>query len=99
MSPVMASGPGRLSLSEKTSATPPKASSRPSHLRSDIVSPSRKCAPTRTQNGMVLTRSALRATVVYSSPTKISVNSIPNSSPAAMPGHKLPSRAASGMPR
>ena len=61
-SPMIAEGRGRLSLSENTSTTPPKASASPTNLASDIRSPSRKCAPTSTQNGMVLTISALRAT-------------------------------------
>ena len=46
----------------------------------------------RIQNGIVLTSRALRATEVYSSPTKISMNSIPKSRPASMPGHNVPSR-------
>jgi hypothetical protein len=62
-------------------------------------SPSRKCAPISIQNGIVLTSSELRATVVYSRPTKIRVNSEPNRMPAVMPAHKVPSLLKSGMPR
>ena len=74
-SPMIADGLGRLSLSENTSTTPAKASASPPNLASDMCSPSRKCAPISTQNGMVLTISVLRATVVYSRPTKMNVNS------------------------
>jgi hypothetical protein len=64
ISPISAEGSGRLKLSEKTSTTPVKASSRPSHAVALMRSPSRKCAPISTQKGMVLIISTPREAVV-----------------------------------
>ena len=86
--------------SRRVKATAQNATNRPSHCtarkRSDATN---QCSTSAAHRGEVYKKTVRREAALYCKPVNKQKNSMENKKPAKRPGHKLPSRSNSAIPR